>query len=67
MPPKRPSFCLQTLATALEGPGGIIVLMTDGQENPNCKNPDTGLIWDLTDLFKPVEDAKVRVITMAFG
>ena len=58
---------LQTLNTALEGPGGIIVLMTDGQENPNCENPHTGKIWDLTDLFQPVEDAQVRVITMAFG
>ena len=57
----------QTLDQALEGPGGIIVLMTDGVENPNCVNPDTNTHWDLTDLFQPVEDAEVRVITMAFG
>ena len=41
--------------------------MTDGEENPNCVNPDTNTHWDLTDLFQPVEDAEVRVITMAFG
>ncbi|XP_043213965.1 calcium-activated chloride channel regulator 1-like [Amphibalanus amphitrite] len=60
-------LALKTLNAALEGPGGIIVLMTDGEENTNCKNPDTGKTWDLTDLFEPVEEADVRVITMAFG
>ncbi|XP_037082248.1 calcium-activated chloride channel regulator 1-like [Pollicipes pollicipes] len=57
---------LKTLKKAV-GTGGVMVLMTDGGENPPCYNPDTKAMWDLTDLYDPVVAADVRVITMAFG
>ena len=60
-------YVLQTLNKALKGPGGIIVLMTDGDENDDCQKPGSSGNWDLTDLFTPVEEARVIVVTMAFG
>ena len=41
--------------------------MTDGEENSGCDKPDGHGTWDLTDLFGPVEEAGVIVVTMAFG
>ena len=58
---------LQTLKNALGGPGGIIILMTDGEENEGCKNPNGGGTWDMTHLTWPVDEAEVIVVTMAFG
>ena len=58
---------LQTLNAALGGPGGIIILMTDGDENTGCDNPNGPGNWDMTDLYDPVEEAQVIVVTMAFG
>ena len=59
---KTLDLTFQTLEKALGGPGGIIILMTDGGENAKCANG-----WDMTDLYEPVKEAEVIVITMAFG
>ncbi|XP_043233012.1 calcium-activated chloride channel regulator 1-like [Amphibalanus amphitrite] len=60
-------MALKTLQKALGGPGGIIILMTDGDENLGCDNPNAPGDWDMTDLYGPVEEAQVIVVTMAFG
>ena len=58
---------MQTLNKALGEPGGVIILMTDGEENPGCEKPEGSGTWNLTNLFVPVEEAGVIVVTMAFG